>query len=146
MARIIGAVEEQALDKLPPLESRPVTVGGGIARAATLTAAALGARYLVAFTQTGETARRLAKQRCGIPLLAFTADPAVRSQLALVWGVETFIVPTAGHTDDMIQQVDAALLDIGRGERGDLVCIVFGSPPGRPGTTNTMRLHRIGEE
>jgi pyruvate kinase len=128
------------------LQGRPTTIGGGIARAATLTGAALGATHLVAFTQTGETARRLARHRCVIPLLAFTPEPAVRSQLALSWGVETFIVPQAAHTDEMVRQVDAALLDIGRCRVGDLVCIVFGSPVGRPGTTNTLRMHRIGQD
>jgi pyruvate kinase len=146
MARIITATEDHALDRLPPLQGRPTTIGGGIARAATLTGAALGATHLVAFTQTGETARRLARHRCVIPLLAFTPEPAVRSQLALSWGVETFIVPQAAHTDEMVRQVDAALLDIGRCRVGDLVCIVFGSPVGRPGTTNTLRMHRIGQD
>jgi len=145
MARIVSATEDQALDTLPPLQGRPTTIGGAIARAATLSAATLGATHLVAFTQTGETARRLARHRCVIPLLAFTPEPAVRSLLALSWGVETFIVPQAAHTDDMVRQVDAALLAIGRCRAGDLVCIVFGSPVGRPGATNTMRFHRIGE-
>jgi pyruvate kinase len=146
MARIITTAEAEALDRLPPLQGRPTTVGGAIARAATLTGAGLGVRYLVAFTQTGESARRLALHRPAIPLLAFTPDPAVRSRLALSWGVETFIVPAVSHTDEMVRQVDAALLAIGRCARGDLVCIVFGSPVGRPGSTNTMRFHRIGED
>jgi pyruvate kinase len=146
MARIITTTEAAALDRLPPLTGAPTTIGGAIARAATLTGAGLGARYLVAFTQTGESARRLARHRPAIPLLAFTPDPAVRSRLALTWGVETFIVPAVAHTDEMVRQVDAALLEIDRCRTGDLVCVVFGSPVGRPGSTNTMRFHRIGED
>jgi pyruvate kinase len=92
----------------------------------------VGARALVAFTMTGETARRLARYRSPIPLLAFTTEPATRSQLALTWGVETFLVPTVGHTDGMVRQVEAALLEMGRCEKGDKVVIVAGSPPGTP--------------
>jgi pyruvate kinase len=94
---------------------------------------------------TGETARRLARYRSPIPLLAFTPLPSTRSQLALSWGVETFIVPPARHTDDMVRQVEEALLDIGRCEKGDRVVIVAGSPPGSPGRTNALRVHRIGD-
>jgi pyruvate kinase len=71
--------------------------------------------------------------------------PATRSQLALTWGVETFIVATVNHTDDMVRQVESALLDIGRCEKGDKVVIVAGSPPGSPGKTNALRVHRIGD-
>jgi len=99
----------------------------------------------VAFTMTGDTARRLARCRSPIPLLAFSTESATRSQLALTWGAETFLVPPAAHTDDMVRQVDAALRDIGRCTVGDLVVIVAGSPPGTPGRTNALRVHRIGD-
>jgi pyruvate kinase len=78
-------------------------------------------------------------------LLAFTPEQAVRSQLALVWGVETFLTSYVTHTDEMVRQVDQALLGAGRVVRGDLVVIVAGSPPGIPGSTNAMRVHRIGD-
>ena len=77
------------------------------------------------------------------PILAFTPNPRVRSQLALVWGVETFLVPSVAHTDDMVVQVDRALLDIGRVTYGDRVVIVAGVPPGIPGTTNGRRVHLV---
>ncbi|HEY5015789.1 MAG TPA: pyruvate kinase alpha/beta domain-containing protein, partial [Streptosporangiaceae bacterium] len=115
------------------------------ARAAAEVGAIVNATALVAFTMSGETARRLARYRSPIPLLAFTPEPATRSQLALTWGVETFIVPPARHTDDMVRQVETALLDIGRCEKGDQVVIVAGSPPGTPGRTNALRVHRIGD-
>jgi pyruvate kinase len=100
---------------------------------------------LVAFTMTGETARRLARYRPPVPLLAFTTETATRSQLALTWGAETFIAASVAHTDDMVRQVEAALLDIGRCEKGDVVVVVAGSPPGTPGRTNALRVHRIGD-
>jgi pyruvate kinase len=88
--------------------------------------------------------RRLTRHHTRLPLLAFTSIPAVRNQLALSWGVETFLVAMVAHTDAMFGQVDAALLEIGRYSRGDLVVIVAGSPPGTAGSTNTLRVHQLG--
>jgi len=145
MSRIIEHVESEALDTLPPLQE---TATGSTARALTHAAVTsaqyVQATHLIAFTETGRSARLIARWRCSIPLLAFTPNPRVRSQLALVWGVETFLVPQVRHTDDMVMQVDKALLDIGRATAGERVVIVAGVPPGVPGTTNGMRVHKIG--
>ena len=145
MARIIAAAEANTLRAETALTRVPTTTGGAIARAAVEVGAVVGAKALVAFTLTGETARRLARYRSPIPLLAFTIEPAVRSQLSLIWGVETFIVPTVHHTDDMVREVEAALLKLGRLALGDKIVIVAGSPPGSPGKTNALRVHRIGD-
>ena len=145
MARIITAAERDYLRPAASLPRVPSSTGGAIARAAAEAGPVVGARALVAFTITGETARRLARYRSPIPLLAFTPQLATRSQLALTWGVETFIVPPARHTDEMVRQVEDALLQIGRCEKGDRVVIVAGSPPGTPGRTNALRVHTIGD-
>ena len=145
MARIVTAAEESSLRAESSLARVPTTTGGAIARAAAEVGAIVGAKALVAFTMTGETARRLARYRSPIPLLAFTTEPATRSQLALTWGVETFIVPTVRHTDDMVHEVDSALVNLARCAIGDKIVIVAGSPPGSPGKTNALRVHRIGD-
>jgi pyruvate kinase len=145
MAKIVQTVEDHGLDRVPKLTTRPRTKGGAITRAAAEVGELLGARYLVAFTQSGDSARRMARLRSSIPLLAFTPLASTRSQLALSWGVETFLVPEVSHTDDMVEQVESTLLRIGRCEVGDLVAIVAGSPPGVQGSTNAMRVHRIGD-
>src|SRR5580704_13465840 len=145
MARIVSAAEENSLRAEHSLTRMPTTTGGAIARAAAEVGAIVGAKALVAFTVTGETARRLARYRSPVPLLAFTTEPATRSQLALTWGVETFIVPTVRHTDDMVHEVDSALVRLGRCAIGDKIVIVAGSPPGSPGKTNALRVHRIGD-
>ena len=116
-----------------------------LAAAAIDVAVDVQASALVAFTQTGATARRLARHRPAVPILAFTPEPVVRSQLALSWGVETFIVPTVATTDEMVRQVDEAVQVTGRARIGDPVVVVAGTPPGQPGTTNTVRVHRIGD-
>jgi len=78
-------------------------------------------------------------------MLAFTPTQATRSQLSLTWGIETYLVPVARHTDQMARQVDESLLQNGRCSNGDLVVIVAGSPPGIPGSTNALRVHRMGD-
>ncbi|MER6332409.1 pyruvate kinase [Streptomyces sp. NPDC001034] len=149
MAKIVMAAEEDMLAKgLPPLTERnkPRTQGGAVARAAAEMGDFLGARFLVAFTQSGDTARRLSRYRPPIPLLAFTPEPATRSQLSLTWGAETFLGPHVDSTDAMVDQVDELLLRYGRCEKGDVVVITAGSPPGVSGSTNMVRVHRIGED
>lgn len=54
-------------------------------------------------------------------------------------------MPPVVHTDDMVRQVESALLEVGRSQKGDKVVIVAGSPPGTPGKTNALRVHRIGD-
>ncbi len=145
MSRIVCAAEESTLRADPSLTRVPETVGGAVARAAAEVGAIVGAKALCAFTMSGETARRLSRYRSQIPLLAFTAVPRTASQLALVWGVETFVVPNVDHTDEMVRQVEQALLEDGRFQKGDRVVIVAGSPPGTPGSTNALRVHHIGD-
>ena len=74
----------------------------------------------------------MTRYRSRVPVIAFTPDPLVRRQLAMSWGIETFTVPEVKHTDDMVLQVDRALLEIGRCTEGQQVVIVAGSPPGHP--------------
>ncbi|MCF3962265.1 pyruvate kinase [Streptomyces fuscigenes] len=149
MARIVEAAEAEVLAKgLPPLtaSTKPRTQGGAVARAAAEMGDFLGAKFLVAFTQSGDTVKRLSRYRSPIPLLAFTPDPATQAQLNMVWGVETFLGPYVDTTDAMVEQVDEMLLKLGRCERGDIVVITAGSPPGVAGTTNLVRVHHVGED
>jgi pyruvate kinase len=145
MARIVVAVEQNST-AAPPLTHVPRTKRGVISYAARDIGERLDAKALVAFTQSGDTLKRLARLHTPLPLLAFTPLPEVRSQLALTWGTETFIVPHMDTTDGMIRQVDESLLSLGRYKRGDLVIIVAGAPPGTVGSTNMIHVHRIGED
>ena len=145
MGRIIERTEEAMLDKIPPLQHQPVTKGGAITKAATEVGAIVRAKYLVAFTQSGDSARRMARLRSPIPILALTPEVAVYNQLALSWGVEPMITPSVDHTDEMVKQVDAILLESGRAKKGEPVMIIAGAPPGIPGSTNAMRVHVVGD-
>jgi len=145
MARIIESTEDHGLDQMAAIDWNPQTRSGIVCRAAAQVAEAVGARLVVAFTASGDSARRLSRYRGPVPVLAFTPVQAVRSQLALTWGIETFLVPMVEHTDEMVMQVDHSLLQIGRCQEGDSVVIVAGSPPGIPGSTNALRIHRMGD-
>ncbi|MGO0576237.1 pyruvate kinase [Ornithinimicrobium panacihumi] len=147
MANIIHSTERHGLDRIAPIKTKPRTPGGAVTRAAVSLAEALDeVKYVVTFTQSGDTTTRMARMRNKVPMLAFTTEQSTRSRLALTWGVETFLVPFVWHTDQMVLQVEEALLREKRCQRGDLVVIVAGSPPGISGTTNALRLHRVGDQ
>ncbi|MCF6429041.1 MULTISPECIES: pyruvate kinase [Amycolatopsis] len=145
MSRIVEAVEADT-PAVPPLSHVPRTKRGVISYAAKDIGERLNAKALVAFTQSGDTVRRLARLHTRLPLLAFTPEESVRSQLALTWGTHTELVPSVDSTDRMIKQVDRAMLETGRYQAGDLVVIVAGSPPGTVGSTNLIRVHKLGED
>jgi pyruvate kinase len=145
MARIIESTEDHGLHHMREIDWQPHTRGGIIAKAAAEVAEAVGAKFLVAFTVSGDSAKRLSRYRGPIPVLAFTPEARTRSQLALTWGVETFQGAEVEHTDEMVRQVDESLLSIGRVKEGDLVVIIAGSPPGIPGSTNALRIHKMGD-
>jgi pyruvate kinase len=145
MARIIARTEEGGFEMIRPLRTTPKTKGGAITRAAAEVGAIVGAKYLVTFTQSGDSARRMARLRSPIPILAFTPDVGTYNRLALSWGVEPEVTPMVKHTDEMVKQADTLLIQSGRAHEGENVVIVAGSPPGIPGSTNAMRVHRVGD-
>ncbi|MYZ38029.1 MULTISPECIES: pyruvate kinase [unclassified Streptomyces] len=147
MSKIVVAAEQELLSKgLQPLVpgKKPRTQGGSVARAACEIADFLGGKALIAFTQSGDTARRLSRYRAAQPILAFTTDESTRNQLTLSWGVESFIVPWVSSTDEMVDLVDEEVLKLQRYNEGDAMIITAGSPPGVPGTTNMVRVHHLG--
>ena len=145
MARIIEHTENVALDQIPPLKHSPATKGGAITKAATEVGLIVGAKILVAFTQSGDSARRMSRLRSPIPMLAMTPDNGTYNRLSLSWGVEPMLTAAVNHTDEMVMQVDTLLIESKRVKIGDLVLIVAGSPPGIPGSINAMRVHKIGD-
>ncbi|MGN8246230.1 pyruvate kinase [Cellulomonas soli] len=146
MARIIENTEEFGGERIAPLGSTPSTRGGALTRAAAEIGEALDVKYLVTFTQSGDSARRMSRLRSSIPLLAFTPRESVRNVLSLSWGVQTYNVPQVEHSDAMVAQVDQMLRANGLAEVGDYVIVVAGSPVGVIGSTNSIVVHKIGDE
>ena len=146
MARIIEATEEMGRERMAPLGSTPHTRGGVITRAAAEIGEVLDVKYLVTFTQSGDSARRMSRLRSNIPLLAFTPAEDVRNVLSLSWGLQTYRVPAVEDTDAMVSQVDSTLRANGLAEIGDYVVVVAGAPVGVVGSTNSIVVHKIGDE
>ncbi|WP_030272509.1 pyruvate kinase [Streptomyces sp. NRRL B-24484] len=147
MSRIAEKAEEELLSQgLQPLNPgrKPRTQGGSIARAACELGDFLNGQALVAFTKSGDTARRLSRYRSPIPVIAFTPDASTRNQLSLSWGVEAYVTEQVETTDEMVQQVDRELLRLNRLAGGDTVIVTAGSPPGVPGNTNMVQVHHLG--
>ena len=145
MARIIEKTEKEALHLIPALQHNPKTKGGAITKAATEVGLTIGAQVLAAFTKSGDSARRMSRLRSPIPILALTPDTATYNQMALTWGVEPLLTPLVTTTDEMVKQVDTILIESKRVAVGELIMIVAGSPPGIPGSTNAMRVHKVGD-
>lgn len=144
MARIIESTEEHGLERIAPLTTRPRTQGGALTLAALEVADFVNAKALCVFTQSGDTARRLARLRPRIPLFVFTPDPEIARRLAVTWGGQFVLVPSVTHTDLMIAQVDSYLLTNDLSSPGDRVVVISGSPPGVAGSTNNIRIHTVG--
>jgi pyruvate kinase len=145
MARIIESTEDHGLERIAPLTTKPRTQGGAITLAANEVAEFVGARFLCIFTESGDTARRMSRLRPRIPMMAFATDPAIRRRMAITWGIQSTLVEHVPHTDRMFIQVDDYFLSNGLAKEGDTVVVVSGSPPGIAGSTNDMRVHKIGD-
>lgn len=144
MAKIIQSTEENGLDRIPDLGTKPHTHAGAVSLAALEIAELLGSKYVCVFTESGDSLKRISRLRSSVPVLSFTPNPEVAHRLALVWGSQTFLVPKVDHTDGMFDQVDQTVLAEGLCKPGDEVVVVAGTPPGVSGSTNTLRVHKVG--
>ena len=145
MARICASTEVAGADRVPPLGTKPKTLGGAITLAAVDVAEFVDAKFVCIFSESGDSARRMSRLRSLIPMLAFTPSEATRRRMALTWGIESVQVDRVGHTDAMYQQVDDILLGRKLAKKGDKVVVISGSPPGIPGSTNDLRVHQVGD-
>ena len=145
MARIVDSTEVHGLDRIAKMTAKPRTQGGAITLAAIEVAEFVEAKYLCIFTESGDTARRLSRLRPGIPMLAFTPEPAIRRRMAVTWGIQSSLVEHVPHTDRMFIQVDDYLLSNDLAKVGDKVVVISGSPPGITGSTNDIRIHKVGD-
>jgi len=122
-----------------PVSTTPEAIGQAVCRLAE----DLGAKAILAPTQSGNTARSVSRFRPGQDILAFSPDPKVVRRLCLLWGVSPQEVARLRDTDDMIQKVCGFARATGRLESGELVVIAAGVPIGEPGLTNLIQVARI---
>lgn len=116
-----------------------------ICQAAAHAATGSHAKCIAVFTESGNTARLLAKYHPHVPVYAFTCHAPVVNQLQLAWGVKAFQVERTRTTDEMLLQTEEQLLLRKLAAPGDAVIIALGAPVASRGHTNLLKLHRMGE-
>ncbi|MBA3021555.1 pyruvate kinase [Propionicimonas sp.] len=143
MSRIVTRTEAEGLDKIRALAWNPHTTPGVISKAAVEVAERVNAKYLAAFTISGDTPHRLARLRSEVPIMAFTPLPKTAQELTLCWGVQSFVTPEYTNTDSMVASVQDALTTTGFLKRGDRVVIVAGNPGRTIYQTNSLRVYEM---
>lgn len=147
MARIVETAEESLLSREPVQRRRPsrgaLSFPDAIGYAAVTAAEGLQAKVIVAFTQSGFTARLISKRRPPMPIVAFTPHDHIRRQLCLCWGVQPRLIDLVPDTDRMVDEVEARLLVEGQLARGDTMVILAGAPITAQAETNLLKLHRV---
>ena len=143
MASIVEATEKEGHGEIHHIDWDPHTTGGILAKAAAEVAERLQARFLVAFTKSGDTARRLSRLRSPIPMLVFSPEESTRQTLTLSWGVETVVTPHFLAQEEMVDSLDQYLRGHGVVDVGERVVILSGLPMGVPGKTNNLRVHKV---
>jgi len=116
-----------------------------ISDAAAFAAQELKARAIVAFTQSGSTARLISQDRPPVPIIAFTPSERVRRRLVLDWGVVPRLIPKLSTVDEMVAGIEGNLLADRTVRYNDILIIVAGAPLWVRGTVNLLKLHRVGE-
>jgi pyruvate kinase len=149
MARIAERAERARAAGRTEIPRKPLDGAVGfpeaISDAAATAARVLKARAIVAFTQSGFSARLISQERPDVPIIALTPFAEVQRRLALSWGVSSRLIRKVETTDEMIEEIEATLLGDGFVRPNDTIVIISGSPMWVTGTTNLLKLHRVGE-
>jgi len=144
MRRIILRMEKHGMGEIHHIDWDPHTTSGVISKAAVEVAQRVGAKYLAAFTISGDTPHRLARLRSDVPIMAFTPIPRTAQELTLCWGVQSYVTPEYTTTDAMIDSVQQGLTELGLVQHGDRVVIVAGNPGRTAKQTNSLRVYEMG--
>ena len=149
MARIIESAEASRGEftvRPAAMEDSHGDLSAAVAHSASELAAGLGAKYIVVYSESGYTARLVSKHRPQCPILGLSRHEHVCRKMKLLWGVRSKILPQVDDLDALVAAADALMLELGWVERGDLICVVAGTPFYVPGKTDLIKLHHIGEE
>jgi pyruvate kinase len=144
MDRIICEAEASASIELRPTRFAELQINEAIAEAICHAAEELRMKVIVVFTETGSSARVVSKYRPRAPIVAFSPKAETRRRLSLLWGVTPRRIAPIRDIDQLARAAVNRLLEERLAKRGDVVGIIAGTPLGTRGTTNLMRLVRIG--
>ena len=144
MTAISTEAESSPFFEAQPYATRATSVAEAIARGAVNTAREIGAKFLVAFTESGSSATNVSLARPPVPIVGFSPNAQTRRRMALLWGVIPRELPSLSNTDALVDWVTGDLMANGLASPGERVVIVFGAPLGVSGSTNSIRVHVIG--
>ncbi|MCL6481014.1 MAG: pyruvate kinase [Firmicutes bacterium] len=144
MDRIVREAEASALTVMRPQRPARLGISETISEAVCHAAEQLSMRVIAVFTQSGSTARLISKYRPRPPIIAFSPIQETRRRMSLYWGVVPRKIHSVRDIDSLAALAERRLLEEKLVRRGDVVAIVAGTPFGIPGTTNFLKLHRIG--
>ena len=125
-------------------QSERLSVAAATAHAACTTAMEVGADAVLTVSQRGITARLVSRFRPEAPVVALLLDRKIQRQMALEWGVEPIVMPSASNTDELVELAMRSAEEAGLVRRGDLVVVTAGVPVGISGTTNMIRVCQVG--
>jgi pyruvate kinase len=141
MSRIATEAERSPFFEHAPYETRATSVAEAVARGACNTAREIGAKYIVAFTESGFTAMTVSLARPDVPIIAYTPNAKTRRRMALYWNVTPRETPAIHDQDQLADWCTGDLLAAGYGSPGERIVIVYGAPLGVSGSTNSIRVH-----
>jgi len=144
MARIIAETEASGRARRAEDPAGSLSIAETACLAASRAAEEVGARRVVVFTESGFTAREVARFRPRVPIVAFTPYEEVRRRLAPVWGVHARHLAPVRSTDALVRALEQALVEGGLAKRGETVVVLMGLPLGVTGTTNLIKIHQVG--
>jgi pyruvate kinase len=144
MARIVAEAEASTFYAPQVSKASTTSIPEAIARNAADIASEIGARLIVALTESGDTARLVSKARALVPIIAFSPNERTRRQLALYWGVIPLKIDSSTDSDEIVDRVNGHVLSRGFASPGDRMVLVFGAPLGVQGSTNTIRVRVLG--
>lgn len=142
MAKIISAVGNDAFPQVDAIQIDSHSASAVMAWGAVEMAKRLDVPCIVGFSLGGDTARRIARLRTQIPIMCFTPNEKTKKELAIVWGLTTF-VSTTHDTEAMIIEMDKTLISRGLVKPGDCIVVIYGTPVGVAGKTNTVHVHKV---
>jgi pyruvate kinase len=138
------AIEDETWTRLLPEVARDIEEI--VAHSACSSAVDIGAKAIVAYTNSGATARYISKYHPPVPVVAMTPNEKISRQLALSWGVWPIVVESYSHAVEMVEQAEATVKKIGLAKPGAIIVIVAGLPLGPNPSSNIMKLHKVGPD
>ena len=144
MAKIAEEAERR-IRVSPQSVQADINVDVAVAHAACVLAQVVRANAIITFTETGSTALRVSKHRPEVPIFGIVTNDRTMRRLSLYYGVHPLKISAFKYIDEMILKTEKAILEVGHLNKNDIVVITAGVPINIPGTTNLIKVHRIGE-